>query len=357
MSVTTVHDECLVDARGVRVTYPAVRSVAQGKRSTKTAPTTAVRDVDLTIRAGQTLGVLGESGCGKTSLGRALLRLVPLVAGAVRIEGVNVGALTGRSLRQFRPRMQMVFQSAAQSLNPRMRAAQIVADPLAAQGIARGKLARDQARTMLARVGLDSILHDRFPHELSGGQRQRVGIARALILRPSFVVCDEPVSALDATARAQLLDLLRVVQAEQGLAYLFVTHDFSVARRMCHTVAVMYAGRFVETGPADAVLAGGRHPYTQALRAAVPSADPARRGQLTVLPGEPPTATTDPGGCAFHPRCPRATAHCRQVRPVLETKAGMPEGWQVACHDPVNPADAAGRHEVSGPPHGTSEQP
>jgi oligopeptide/dipeptide ABC transporter ATP-binding protein len=319
-----------VRVAGLTVRYdavgPAGGSLGRHRR------VTAVAGVSLEVARGQTLGLVGESGCGKTTLGRAMLRLTPMVSGAVEFDGVDLLALGGRELRRFRRRMQMVFQDAAGSLNPWMTVGDIVADPLRANGLARGAKARDRVAELLASVGLEADLGGRYPHELSGGQRQRVGIARAIAPEPEFVICDEPISALDAVAGADILDLLAGLRRGRWMSFLFITHNLAVAERFCDTVAVMYFGRIVEVAAADRIFRVPLHPYTQALRAAVPAADPIERGRLTILSGEVPSHSSPPTGCAFHPRCPHATDICRSETPLLETKRAGGIHHQAACH-------------------------
>jgi oligopeptide/dipeptide ABC transporter ATP-binding protein len=320
----------LVRARGLCVRYDAPGSgVGHGGRPLRV---TAVAGVDLDIGRGQTFGLVGESGCGKTTLGRALLRLVPIVSGSVAFDGVDVHGLERRALRRFRRRMQMVFQDPAGSLNPWMTVSDIVGDPLRAHGLARGAALRARVGELLESVGLDGDLGRRYPYELSGGQRQRVGIARAMAPGPEFLVCDEPISALDVAAQADILALLARLRRDAALSYLFITHNLAVAEGFCDTVGVMYLGKLVEIAAAGEIFHTARHPYTQALRAAVPTGDPAQRGRMMVLPGEPPSAVDPPAGCAFHPRCPHATERCRQETPRLESKASTNSDHRVACH-------------------------
>jgi oligopeptide/dipeptide ABC transporter ATP-binding protein len=267
----------------------------------------AVDDVSFTLARGETLGLVGETGSGKSTLGRLVLRLIEPSEGRIRFDGQEVSTAARGALRALRPKMQMVFQDPYGSLDPRMTAGQIVAEPLVAHGIARAEAA-ERARALLSSVGLRPAMAARYPHEFSGGQRQRVGIARAIALDPALVVLDEPVSALDVSVQAQILNLLAEIQARSGVAYLFISHDLGVVRHVSDRVAVMYLGRIVEIGPRDALYRSPRHPYTVSLLSAVPSTDPVReRSRPRIRPiGEIGSAAALPGGCRFHPRCPRA---------------------------------------------------
>jgi oligopeptide/dipeptide ABC transporter ATP-binding protein len=303
----------------------------------------AVDGVSLEIPRGQTLGLVGESGCGKTTLGRTILRLVPATSGSVRLDGVDVMTLTGAELRRLRRRMQMIFQDPVGSLNSRLTVGDTVGEGLKIHGLARGAALRNRVAGLLERVGLSADHWDRYPHEFSGGQRQRIGIARAIALEPEFIVCDEPVSALDVSVRSQILNLLSDLQRDLGLTYLFIAHDLAVVEHLSDAVAVMYLGKVVETAPAAGIYEQARHPYTQALLLAVPEPDPARRSGRVVLAGEVPSPANPPTGCAFHPRCPFATDRCWREVPTLETKKDLPPDHVVACHhadEPLSVADA-----------------
>ena len=289
----------------------------------------AVDGVDLAIVEGECLALVGESGCGKSTLGRLLVRLLEPTSGAILHRGRDVAHQRGDGLRAFRREAQVVFQDPYGSLDPRMRVRDIVAEPLVVHRIGD---ARDRTRRVLAaleRVGLASEHAERWPHEFSGGQRQRIGIARALVLEPRFVFCDEPVSALDVSVQAQILNLLRDLQASLGLAYLFVSHNLAVVRQIADRVALMYLGRIVEVAPADALFARPRPPYAQALLASVPLPDPRRRRATVPLAGEIPSPLDPPSGCRFHPRCPIARERCRAEAPALEPRG---DGSAVACH-------------------------
>jgi oligopeptide/dipeptide ABC transporter ATP-binding protein len=329
------HKEILLRAEDVRVTFDAGR-----RRVVR-----AVDGVDLVLHAGETLGLVGESGCGKSTLGRALLRLEPLAGGRLWAFGAEVGQARGRALLPLRQRAAMVFQDPQGSLNPRQTIGWSVAEPLVVHRRGDAKARAERVQALLARVGLDPALAERRPQGLSGGQLQRVGIARALALDPSVVVADEALSALDVSVQAGIVNLMLDLQAERGLAWLFVAHDLEIVRRVSHRVAVMYLGRIVESGPAATLFAAPSHPYTQALLAAAPRPDPSRRSQPAPLAGEPPSPLDPPSGCAFHPRCPLADAHCAAVRPALRA---LPDGRQVACHHAETPAVAPPRREGDG---------
>ncbi|MFO1055618.1 MAG: dipeptide ABC transporter ATP-binding protein [Dongiaceae bacterium] len=292
----------------------------------------AVDGVSLQVRAGETLGLVGESGCGKSTLGRCLVRLYQVSGGTIRFQGTDVTRLTARRLRPFRRRMQMVFQDPYASLNPRRRVGDLIAEPLRVhERLGRREIA-DRVARVARRVGLLPDHLERFPHEFSGGQRQRIGIARALVLEPRLIVADEPVSALDVSIQAQILNLLADLQDELGLTYLFIAHDLSVVRQVSERVAVMYLGSIVESGPTEALFATPAHPYTQALISAVPRPDPRGGRQRIVLAGDVASPLDPPAGCRFHPRCRYAAARCRTDRPAL-TPIG--DDRQVACHFPL----------------------
>ena len=314
-----------------------VRDLAKHFTQTRGFPrpvTTTVRAVDgLTfhVGAGEAFGLVGESGCGKSTAARALLRLIEPDCGTIHFAGQDVRAARGTALVALRRRMGIVFQDPHSSLNPARTVGQTLAEPLVVHGLARGRDAKAKAGALLEEVGLRATDAGRYPHAFSGGQRQRIGIARALALEPEMVVADEPVSALDVSVQAQVLMLLRDLQARRGLAFVFVSHDLAVIRWFCRRVAVMYLGRIVEQGPVAEVFARPRHPYTRVLRDASPVPDPSRRGVLPRVVGEIPSAAAPPPGCHFHPRCDRATERCRVEYPAWTVKG---EGG-FACHNPV----------------------
>jgi oligopeptide transport system ATP-binding protein len=291
----------------------------------------AVEGVDLTLAPGETVGLVGESGCGKSTLANAIVGLLPPTRGSIRVRGRQVAGADAGTLRAVRRDVQMIFQDPALSLNPRATVGAAIAEPLVVRGIARGAVLKERVAALLTRVGLKTEHAGRYPHQLSGGQRQRVVIARALALEPAVVVCDEPVSALDVSVRAQILNLLVDLQRRMGVSYLFVSHDLAVVRHICDRVAVMYLGRIVEDAPRDIFFAAPKHPYAQALMSAVLEADPVaqRARRRTILTGELPSPSNVPTGCAFHTRCPRATAICSAERPHLIRR---PDGALVACH-------------------------
>jgi len=292
-------------------------------------PVRAVDGISLTIGRGETLALVGESGCGKSTTGRCILRLVEPTAGELRFEGQDITHLRGRDLRRLRQRMQIVFQDPYSSLDPRMRVEQTVGEPLLVHRVCARREISGRVNELLELVGLNPSAAHRFPHELSGGQQQRVGIARALALRPKLVVADEPVSALDVSVQAQIINLLQDLQEQLRLAYLFISHDLSVVRHLANRVAVMYLGRIVEIAPADGLFADPLHPYTQALLSAVPVPDPTHQRTRIALSGEAAGGRSIPPGCRFHPRCPHAAAECQSADPHLRI---LGEGHEAACH-------------------------
>jgi oligopeptide/dipeptide ABC transporter ATP-binding protein len=327
------------DGALVRVEHVVKHFPVRGARriGTEREVVHAVDDVSFEIRRGETLGIVGESGSGKSTLARCLLGLHPVTSGTVVFDGQETSSLSQRRLRPLRREMQMVFQDPYGALNPRRRVGSIIADPLAIH--TRGSRAerRRRVQELMERVGLNPEHYNRFPNEFSGGQRQRIGVARALALRPKLVVCDEPVSALDVSIQAQILNLLTDLQAAFGLTYVFIAHDLSVVRHVSDRVEVMYLGKVVERGPVADIYRSPRHPYTSALLAAVPVPDPdyVDRKRRIVLTGDLPSPIHPPRGCRFNSRCPRATDRCRSEEPVLQSQLGDPSGHAAACHYPL----------------------
>ena len=310
----------------------------------------AVDGVSLEVAAGRTLAVVGESGCGKSTLARLLLRLIEPDAGRIELDGQDLRALDEAALLRARRHIQMVFQDPYGSLNPRMSAGDTLAEPLRLHAVVPAAQRAARVRRLLDQVGLPAEAARRYPHEFSGGQRQRLAIARALAAGPKVLVCDEPVSALDVSIQAQILNLLADLQRELGLAYVFISHDLGVVRQVASEVAVMYLGRFVETGPAPQVFAAPRHPYTRALLGAVPVADPARRGTRTVLTGDVPSPLAPPPGCRFHTRCPHADERCRTEAPLLPAQTHRVACWHTEHLPPwVAPGAASDQADPASP--------
>lgn len=318
----------LVGVRDLKVHFPT-RSGILGR---VTGAIRAVDGVSFDIRRGETLGMVGESGCGKTTAGRAILQLYKPTAGSVTLDGVDLVREPPAQVRRARRRMQMIFQDPYASLNPQMRVGEIIARPLRVHGVARtGADERRMVVDLMARVGLDPTWRERFPHELSGGQRQRIGIARALATSPDFIVCDEPISALDVSIQAQIVNLLEELRHELGLTYLFIAHDLGMVRHISSRVAVMYLGKLMELTSSDELYENPLHPYTRALLSAIPIPDPAleRKRQRILLEGDLPSPAHPPAGCRFSTRCPLATARCREEEPAFREAAS---GHWVACH-------------------------
>ena len=328
MTAPATDAPALLEVRGLRKHFPVTEGILAGRM---VGEVRAVDGVDFTIRRGETLGLVGESGCGKTTTGRCILLLERPTAGEIVYDGVDLTKLKHKQLRALRRRIQVIFQDPYSSLNPRMKVGEIIAEPIMVHGLERNGARRAaRVRELLSVCGLDPKFADRYPHEMSGGQRQRVGIARALALEPAFIVCDEAVSALDVSIQAQIVNLLEDLRGQFGLTYLFIAHDLSVVRHLCQRVAVMYLGRIVELADCDELFDNPLHPYTRALLAAVPVPDPTVEAGRTFRPvrGEVPSAINPPSGCVFHPRCPIVVASCNQARP--ELREVQPGHW-VAC--------------------------
>jgi oligopeptide/dipeptide ABC transporter ATP-binding protein len=289
----------------------------------------AVDGVSFAIGEGETLGLVGESGCGKSTVGRAILRLIEPTAGHIRVDGQDITRLSNREMRPFRRELQIIFQDPFSSLNPRMTAGDIVGEPLRTHGLATGKAARERVAQLFDRVGLSRAQMNNYPHQFSGGQRQRIGIARALALNPKLIVCDEPVSALDVSIQAQVINLLMDLQRDLKLSYLFISHNLAVVEHISHRIAVMYLGRIVELADKATIFTRAGHPYTEALLSAIPVPDPAIREAKRVLQGDVPSPVNPPSGCHFHTRCPYAIARCKIETPLLREIA---PGQHVACH-------------------------
>jgi oligopeptide transport system ATP-binding protein len=317
----------LLEVKNLKVHFP----VKQGLFSRVHETVKAVDDVSFTIAPGETLGLVGESGCGKTTLGRAIVRLVEPTSGEIALEGEDITRMGGSALRTRRRKFQMIFQDPYGSLNPRMTVEQIVGEALDIHKLVDSKSSRQKRIVeLLKAVGLDPVYAQRYPHEFSGGQRQRIGIARALAVEPKLIICDEPVSALDVSVQAQIINLLRDLQQKHGIAYLFIAHDLAVVEHISHRVLVMYLGKIVEASDAKSLIREPQHPYTQALISAVPEVDPESKRKRIVLPGDVPSPIHPPSGCPFHPRCPIAQFPvCKESFP--ELREIKKDTW-ASCH-------------------------
>ena len=314
----------LLEIRDLKKYFP----VGDGLFSRKKGNVKAVDGVNLTINEGETLGLVGESGCGKSTLGRTILRLIEPTSGEVIFHDKNLLALSARELREMRREMQIIFQDPYASLNPRMRVGDIIGEGLEIHKLARGRAKRDRIMELLHQVGLREDHYRRYPHEFSGGQRQRIGIARALAVSPKFIVCDEPVSSLDVSIQAQIINLLQELQEKMHLTYLFISHDLRVVEHISHRVAIMYLGKVVEIAAGETIYRDAKHPYTRALLSAVPMPETSRKKERIVLEGDVPSPVNPPSGCTFHPRCAYRQPLCSEMEPPLDFAGGH----GVSCH-------------------------
>jgi oligopeptide transport system ATP-binding protein len=323
-------EDALVSVNDMKVYFPITAGLLVQRR---VADVKAVDGVTFSVKKGETLGLVGESGCGKSTTGKAILQLNRPTSGSVKFESTDLTQVKGRSLRQFRKRMQMIFQDPYASLNPRMSVGSIVSEPLTIHGLAKGQR-KERVEQLLQTVGLNPYFASRYPHEFSGGQRQRIGIARALAVEPEFIVCDEPVSALDVSIQAQIINLLQDLQSEFGLTYLFIAHDLSVVRHISDRVAVMYLGHIMELTDRDSIFENPLHPYTKALLSAVPIPDPAleRDRERIILTGDVPSPISPPSGCVFHTRCPIVIDECKTEVPEWRNVGTASEEHWVWCH-------------------------
>jgi len=315
----------LLEIRNLKKYFP----VGTGLFSRRSGEVKAVDGVDLTIEEGETLGLVGESGCGKSTLGRSILRLIEPTDGEVLFRGKNLLGMSHREMREMRREMQIIFQDPYSSLNPRMRVGEIVGEGLEIHKLAKGNKKRDRVMELLGQVGLREEHYDRYPHEFSGGQRQRIGIARALAVNPKFIVADEPVSSLDVSIQAQIINLLQDLQEKMHLTYFFISHDLRVVEHISQRVAIMYLGKIVEIAPSDKIYQEAKHPYTRALLSAVPQPDTSQKKERMVLQGDVPSPVHPPPGCSFHPRCPYREDICDKVEPQLEFGA---DNHGASCH-------------------------
>jgi peptide/nickel transport system ATP-binding protein len=331
--------EPLVKVTGVKKYFPITQGIIFRREVGRVH---AVDGVDLEVLPGETLGIVGETGCGKSTLARLICRLLPVTEGTIEFDGQDITNMKGNQLRQLRREIQMIFQDPYSSLNPRKRVGAIIGDPFEIHGLADGKELKKRVEELMEVVGLNPEHYNRFPAEFSGGQRQRIGVARALALRPKLVICDEPVSALDVSIQAQVINLLEDLQNEFKLTYIFIAHDLSVVRHVSDRVGVMYLGKVVELAAASRLYAEPKHPYTGALLSAIPVPDPdaAKDRERVILLGDVPSPIDPPSGCRFHPRCPKAQERCVNEVPPLEPKAS---GDLAACHFPLEPGESLAR--------------
>jgi oligopeptide/dipeptide ABC transporter ATP-binding protein len=331
--------EPLVKVTGVKKYFPITQGIIFRREVGRVH---AVDGVDLEVLPGETLGIVGETGCGKSTLARLICRLLPVTEGTIEFDGQDITNMKGNQLRQLRREIQMIFQDPYSSLNPRKRVGAIIGDPFEIHGLADGKELKKRVQELMETVGLNPEHYNRFPAEFSGGQRQRIGVARALALRPKLVICDEPVSALDVSIQAQVINLLEDLQTEFHLTYIFIAHDLSVVRHVSDRVGVMYLGKVVELAAASRLYAEPKHPYTGALLSAIPVPDPdaAKDRERVILLGDVPSPIDPPSGCRFHPRCPKAQERCVNEVPPLEPKAS---GDLAACHFPLEPGENLAR--------------
>ena len=339
----------LLEVSGLAKHYPIRKGIVLARQI---GAVRAVDGVGFRLNRGETLALVGESGCGKSTTARLVMRLIEPSAGTIRFDGQDVTTASGTALRALRRRMQIVFQDPFASLNPRLTVGDAIAEPMAVHDMGNGAARQARVQELLSLVGLRPFHAGRYPHKFSGGQRQRIGIARALSVRPDLLVCDEPVSALDVSIQAQVVNLLKDLQARFGLSYLFIAHDLAVVKHMADRVAVMYLGRIVEVAEKRALFAAPRHPYTRALLSAIPRPDPALRGSVTPLGGDLPSPANPPSGCRFHTRCPHAEAVCREQDPELRAPTGPlggDPGHLAACHlaDRLPPVENVAEHGLA----------